>query len=141
MSPEKNDSHTDPVAQSIRNQQMRDATPSEEPTPPTCDDCGERPGTIYQPESYNPSCDARQSPPMTNFARCERCFNPTTKQDAIDSKLDEHDAVVEYGCGVLKTVDRDDAPEPVPRDWSPTLRLYCRCGSAIETVHTPGEDR
>lgn len=147
----------DPVARSIRNEQMQDAIPSEAEREElaregnTCDECGEhKPDEVRERwrDDYRPDCPAQQqyvpggqgpAPPRL----CDDCADePETKQDIVEQHFTEgDDYVVEYGCGVLKPVDKMlSAPESAPPGYgNPEVHIAHRCGETIETVWTPGD--
>lgn len=143
---------SDPVAQSIRNEQMADAAPSKKDRAEaqrqnaTCDRCGDHdPETVSRrfPESYHPSCGAIQTSTRPIGFICNDCYEPTSKSDAIENRfLNDADAkyVVEYECGALKAYDSEyDGDGPRPRYWQPSVPVAHRCGEAIATVHERSE--
>jgi hypothetical protein len=152
----------DPVAQSVRNEQMQDAIPSDAEREElareanTCDECGEHKRDEVRErwnDDYSDECPARQHPTPGDMGGapprvCDDCASPVeTKLDIIEQHFIEgDDYVVEYGCGVLKNIDSElhkPAGEggQVPfRGWSPEVGIEHRCGATIERVWTPDDD-
>jgi len=148
----------DPVANSIRNEQMGDAVPGvaerEELAREAkeCDECGElKDSTQPVNPEYEDECSAHQHPDGRLPHLCVDCLDAKreTKQDVVQQHFAEgDDYVVEYGCGVLIPVDRQlalmadfgsDAEYPEERGWCPSVGIEHRCGETIETVWTPGD--
>lgn len=143
----------DPVAQSIRAEQNRDAMPTDEELAAakreaqTCDRCGEHKPedvTTRTSESYLPNCNSVQRPPHPLGELCDDCFDPTTKTDQIKELLvqDDVDYVIEYDCGILETESDsyDGDQEHRPQYWKPSVSIRKpRCGHTIETVWTDND--
>lgn len=139
----------DPVADSIRAQQNRDAMPTDEEIAEakreanTCDRCGEHdPDSVKTrfAECYTPDCRSIQRAPEPMGNICDDCFDPSSKLDTIKWQLsqDNVDYVIEYECGILKTEnDEYDGEGRRPRYWQPSIQIKNpRCGHRLRTVWT-----
>lgn len=138
--------HSDPVAQSLRNEQMRDAAPGPAEREElareanTCDRCDTHdPETVkMRDEHYKPACSAVQQPPIDPIHVCDDCYDPTTQQEVIDKTKERNDYVVLYECGVVRGFDSDEvtARDPRQADRAP---VECRCGAILETIERGDE--
>lgn len=156
----------DPVAQSIRNEQMRDAAPSPEEADRMhedfladegCEVCDERdPGELAVVHPYHPPCGAYPTPPIQGgdfrvFCDAHRReprelwwakrVHGARKQGAV--------AVVEYACGATEYATREtlETDDPEIETWAdlppahrpiPEVPVQCRCGEPIDDVHMLG---
>ena len=141
----------DPVAQSIRNEQMHDARPSDaeiakaKKKAHTCDRCGlydEERVSLRMYENYRPDCHSIQCRREPLGSLCENCYDPTTKVERIANYFEDDDKidfVVEYSCGMLNAVSGEyngDQRFP-PQRWSPSVPIKnARCGHLIDRVWT-----
>lgn len=150
--PEKPGDFGDPVADSIRQEQNRDAMPSQEEarqehrrylSSEGCRYCGEEDpdtlSTMYYPQ---PSCDAIQKR-VREMVVCEDCTDkvPTVKENVMDSVDEsEEDAVVIYDCGNHSTGTTGEAeldsyqPSPGGPPNNIVVNLVCRCGALAEDI-------
>lgn len=156
----------DPVAQNIRNEQMRDAMPSAEEAEREhrerlgdegCEVCDERdPDELSIAHPYVPPCAAYPNPPMSRDIRvfCDehrrqphelwwaKRVHGARKQGAV--------AIVEYACGATDYATRDGPPDfntPGIETWQdippshrpvPEVPVQCQCGETIDDVHMLG---
>lgn len=150
MKPEKGDPLTDPVAQSIRNQQMQDAAPSPAEREElaresnTCDRCDTHdPERVkMRDEHYKPACSAVQQPPTEPIHLCNECYDPTTQDDMIAKTLERYEYVALYACGVVRGFDQThgrDTNTPHSRTI-PRVEVECRCGATLKNVYEAGDD-
>lgn len=167
----RKNSFQDPVAQSIRNEQMRDAMPPKEELhgPKECDKCGVANDTVRCRMKDHPDCPGIQDPPL-EYGRllCDPCYdewNETIEERALERAQSETVVgIVFYECGnhyrVTETepdtiknkvqVDWDDDDEPVYEVQeqvvghpAPTCNFLCeRCGASIDyAIELDDEDK
>lgn len=157
----------DPVAQNIRNEQMRDAAPSPKEhrekhrkrlAGEGCEVCGEddpdRLGFVY---TYYPPCAAVQLPPDGPDGRvfCDehRRSNRELWWARRVGQARDHNAVAiaEYACGSVEYATYDPetprANDPEVTSWDdippshrpiPEVPIRCRCGKLLDEVHVLG---
>lgn len=153
----------DPVAQNIRNQQNRDAMPTQKEAKAAarkalaskgCSECGEDdPDVLDQYHPLQPSCSARQQR-HEPVILCDDCHEnrETLRERALRRAREKDDdqeenilAVAFYGCDVWRyveepTIDMGNGEEipaseaPPHVGERPTAPIECRCGSELDDI-------
>lgn len=136
----------DPVADSIRAEQNRDAMPSPEEARrlPTCEDCGETSEDVQHRDVASVSCPAVQTPPDPFVPLCDDCYSerPTAREKALERARKRDDleptpdvgAVVFYECGNHEYAEYPDPDRPVRWRPRPSAKVECRCGAHVEDI-------
>lgn len=144
----------DPVADSIRAQQNRDAMPhpSEVTTTLECESCGVESDDVERRELVMASCSALQHPDQLWTALCSDCDEDRSSlreqhrkkaQTRIETEYyDDPVAIAFYECGRGRLITENEPDEPLPPRMRepPTAPIRCACGDPVVDVEFLGAD-